>query len=364
MKIAILTTGFGYGGAERVAVALANWLSSKNVNVSLISIVKSEMPNYSYDSKLNFCINEEASNGGLKALLQRKRYVSMKLKEIQPDIIFSMFISCTILALPYRFFSPKKKKAKLIVSERNNPYVIYNKLTKLIVKFTSYFVDGYVFQTERVKKFFPNKIVKKGTVIHNPISNDLINDIKYIPFIKRKKIITAVGRLSEQKDYYTMIMAFEIIAREKPDYKLVIFGDGELKEKLISFAESLGLKDKIEFMGNKKDAIVTVSESMCYILSSKYEGMPNSLLEAMAVGTPSVSTNCDFGPADLINDGVNGYLVEPGDAEMMANKVIKILDSEETWKKISKKSLEILKDHSVDSCYESYYDYFNQVLER
>ena len=159
-------------------------------------------------------------------------------------------------------------------------------------------------------------------------------------------------------------MAFEIIAMEKPDYKLVIFGDGELKEKLISFAESLGLKDKIEFMGNKKDAIVTVSESMCYILSSKYEGMPNSLLEAMAVGTPSVSTNCDFGPAELIDDNVNGYLVEPGDAEMMANKVIKILDSEETWKKISKKSLEILKDHSVDSCYESYYDYFNQVLER
>ena len=116
--------------------------------------------------------------------------------------------------------------------------------------------------------------------------------------LERRKAITAMGRLTYQKDYPTLIKAFGNFYNRHPDYKLEIYGFGDEKKSLCCLTHDMGLDDCVKFEGAVKDAILKVASSSCYVMSSIYEGMPNALMEALAVGTPCVSTDCLFGPAE------------------------------------------------------------------
>ena len=128
-----------------------------------------------------------------------------------------------------------------------------------------------------------------------------------------------MGRLTKQKDYETLIDAFKLIHDTHSNFELFIFGDGVEKNNLIECVKKNGLEEFVVFKGLDKNALNTVYEATCYVLSSQYEGMPNALMKAMAVGTPCVSTNCDYGPSDLISNGISGLLVPGGDVNEIAN---------------------------------------------
>lgn len=136
--------------------------------------------------------------------------------------------------------------------------------------------------------------------------------------------LLACGRLTKQKDYPTLFRAFALLSGT--GVKLKIIGDGEERLTLLQMAARLGISDRVTFLGFQRDPYIHMRQADIFVLSSRWEGFGNVLVEAMAMGTPVVSTDCPHGPAEIITDGANGLLVPPGDPEKLAAALQRLID--------------------------------------
>ena len=184
---------------------------------------------------------------------------------------------------------------------------------------------------------FSNKIVE--------MSNEPIDDEK-CSNIKTKKVI-AVGRLVNQKNFELIIRAFKVVL-ESVDAHLIIIGEGEKRDELVKLIEELNIVNKVYFAGFKINPHNYVKNSDLFVLSSLYEGLPNSLIEAIAVDTPAIATNCLSGPSEILLDGEGGDLVEVGNVEQLSKSIIKNLSDREYSKAKQKIAFEHLNRFSYD----------------
>ena len=122
------------------------------------------------------------------------------------------------------------------------------------------------------------------------------------------------------------------------------------------------MQNNVFLPGNTESALLEVAKSQVFLLTSRFEGMPNALMEAMACGVPSISTDCDMGPAELISDGENGYLVPVDDVDAITQKLELLIDDERLRKQISNNSRKIVEEHSVQKIYREYLDYFLRIV--
>ena len=152
--------------------------------------------------------------------------------------------------------------------------------------------------------------------------------------VERKEIVT-VGRLEPQKNQKLLINAFSELAKKFPDYTLVIYGEGSLRKKLEKYIESKGLKDRVFLPGAKNNIQEYIKDASLFVLSSDYEGIPNALIEAMAIGLPCVSTDCSPGGArELITNGENGVIVECRNSNELATAMARLLTDRESAKRM------------------------------
>ena len=361
MKILFLVTHLMGGGAERTVSYLSKYMAHNGCEVSILSITDDIF--YQIDPKVNLVtlgIDSKSNNlfDRIFKALKRRILIEKNIKEIAPDVVFCIMPPNVKHTIRLR----KKMKFKVITSERANPNFISNsKTTEFHFKMFDA-SDGVVFQTDRAKKLFKEDIQKKSVVIHNAVGNELVYECPHA--LERKNTISAMGRLSDQKDYPTLIKAFAAVLKKHPDFTLEIYGDGPDKNKLINHIDELGLSDKVILRGVHGDAILQMANSACYVMSSKFEGMPNALMEAMGIGLPCVSTDCPFGPAELIEDGVNGVLVPVGDAEKMADSISKFIEDKEFAAKCGENAKKILQNHSIESISKQYLDFICDVVNQ
>lgn len=355
MKIVVLMGALKMGGAERVAVTLSSYLAQK-VDTYLICFDKNK-PSYEIDKNIKFINNKENYNGKLSGICGRIKFLKKTLREINPDIIFTMFYDINIYALIYKILY--NHKVKIISSERCNPHEI-SCLSRFLSYSSSLFCNGFVFQTAQAQEMYPKITQRKSVVIHNAISNPLLKNID-LSKINKTKTITTMGRLERQKDYETMIKACIPVFKQYPDYKLMIYGEGSKQDSLTKLIKDNNLEKNVFLEGNKQDAIKYVASSEIFLLTSLYEGMPNALIEAMALGIPVISTDCKMGPGELIVDGMNGFLVPVGDVSSISNRILELLKDAKLRKKISNNCLKIRESHSIDKIYGMYLNYFMKV---
>ncbi len=360
MKIVILMGSLTMGGAERVATTLASYLSKHDVETYLISFDKNES-SYFIETSVHFINNKDCKRTGkYKGIKQRISFLFDTLNEIKPDLIFTMFCVTNIYALLYKFFG--NRKVKVVSSERCNPKSKDRKgIKEILNKFSSTKCDGFIFQTEKAKKCYSKKVQKKSIVIHNAVSNPMLNEVD-TSTLMTKNVISSMGRLEEQKAQDIMIKAFEPIARSYPDYKLIIYGEGSKRKDLEKLISKLNLQKNVFLPGNDEKAILKVAQSKIFVLTSRFEGMPNALIEAMALGIPSISTDCDMGPSELINSGENGYLVAVDDINDITNKLELLINDEKLRNFISENSKKINETHSIDKIYGKYLKYFKEII--
>ena len=363
-KVMFHINSLGKGGAERVVANLSKEFVKKNIAVVVATEweAKDEYPLEEQVSRLGVGLSEEeeALPGATKRKLRKKRLREAILRE-KPDVVYSFCRNANYRAV----MAASGTKVPVIISVRSDPNVDYASAKHKIISAYLYGkAAGAVFQTPDARDFFPGFVAKKSTVIINPLHE------KYLGrgiSKERRKAIVSVGRFHEAKDQLVLIKAFELLMADYPEYRLEFYGDASEDNTIAMVKEYIAshrLKDRVILKGGSDSLEKDIFDAAVFVLSSKYEGMPNALMEAMALGLPVVSTDCPCGgPASIIRDGENGLLVKVGDAEEMAAAIKKYLDHPEKAEELGREAALIQTKAAPDAVAQSWISYAEKIMK-
>lgn len=336
MKIVFVLPDMPGGGTERVVALLSNEFVKRGYQVTILLFAGGQIA-YPLDERIEIHISGQASGGNMLLRLKRLRDMRRYYKRNPGCCIFAFSAMGAVFSVLAAAGIPHY----MLISERNDPAKYehqrirnwaYSKANKL------------VFQTEEVKNCFDEKIRKKAIVIPNPIANDIPEPFEG----KRKKRIVSVARLQKQKNHKLLIDAFAEFVKQYSDYELHLFGIGELEEELKEQVRQLGLEKSVIFRGFSDNVKEEIIDSAMFVLSSDYEGISNSMIEALAMGIPVISTDCPVGGSRIyIENNVSGLLIPVGDKGALVNAMEKIAGNEEFARQLSENSVKIRVDYGL-----------------
>lgn len=356
MRVASVAYLHGNGGAERQIVMLSNYLAKIGHEVHIV-ILNENKSYYPIDESV---IQHDLTHKehGMFRIIHRWRALIHELKKIHPDIT----INFNYQSAYFEALVPRSVCGKIIYSERGDPFDSeYSGILGIVRSITLNKIDGFVFQSEGARDYFCKEIRDRSLVIHNPIS---ILSGKYSLPEKRDNRIVNVGRLHPQKNQTLLIKAFSKVHQLYPEYILEIYGDGALRDNLENLAHEIGIDDVVRIYPSTKDVFDRIRTASLFAFTSDYEGMPNALMEAMALGLPCVSTDCRPGGArSLIDDGVNGILVPVRNEKKLVEMIIFVLANKNIADKLSSNAISITDTHSPDEIYRKWEKYLLSLIK-
>ena len=356
MKIACVGYMHGKGGAERQLLMLANALSERGNEVYLIALADC---NILYDVSPNVqVIDLSDSKNVIPNLLKRYLRLHKTFKSIKPDISIHFWIATVFLT----FFIKKKIRGKMVFAERTDPGdQCYSGWIGVLRKRIFPKLDGFVFQTPYARDYFDEGIQKKSIVIGNSIK--IKEECYSKPCTQREKKIVSVGRLADTKNQKLLIDAFGDFHKKFPDYKLEIYGEGPLRQKLQEQINNLQIEDYAFLCGNTDEIFKELYTATMFVLTSEFEGMPNALIEAMALGVPCVSTDCRPGGARmLIDNGRSGFITGLFDREELVDKMSYIVENPVRAAEMAELGMNIRNTNNSDVIYDKWVIFLEQVL--
>jgi glycosyltransferase involved in cell wall biosynthesis len=293
------------------------------------------------------------------------------IEKEKPDVILSFMWYPNATALFGKLIS--RTKVKLIISERTSTFIyeghFLNFLRNLAIRFLYPKADKIIFPSQdmankMVKIYW--RIKKKVNVIPNPVDIATINErtqatIEDPVYQARSNIIIAIGRISKEKGFSYLIRSISLLSKKSIDCKLVILGEGAESKNLQNLSKKLGVEDRVHFLGFKSNPYKYLACSTIFVLSSLYEGFPNVLLEAMALGVPSIATRCPTGPEEIITDEVDGILVPSADEKALANAIKKLLLDKDLRKRLSEAARKKADNFRVEKIIKQYEDVIDNV---
>lgn len=209
--------------------------------------------------------------------------------------------------------------------------------------------------------YFPNYIRKKSVILPNSLNPAFIR--RRYEGERRKEIVT-VGRIDSNKNQKMLVEAFLEIAEEYPDWKCILYGDGEGRKDIEMLLQNHAAGERVVLAGRQDNIHEKIYESSIFVLPSNCEGMPNALIEAMALGLAVISTDCPCGgPRDLIEDGVNGILIPVGDKEVLKEKLCKLMSAPETMQHLGINATGIVQRLHPDAVNEAWKGYPEGVCQ-
>jgi glycosyltransferase involved in cell wall biosynthesis len=423
MHILILINSLTSGGAERVTVNLSSYLVEKGYKVTVVTVKKKEREFYVLDSRvsriyldstqsawrssrivaslkqyikrfavlrvivrrlilwglpldrisLSRTINRLTPSGILNRFFLFRTLKSVKpirkvIKQLRPDIVLGMMTSNAVRAIIASFGLP----TKVIVSERNFPgrKKTNYRWAKLRRRFYR-FADGHVVQTHKISCWLRKHTGASNIVI---IPNAVTYPIASLPPIlapekvvgKEGKVILAVGKLHEQKGFDLLISAFHRIAQHAPGWMLVILGKdvktGNQRQNLQQQVDELNLSDRVKMPGCAGNILDWYRRADIFVLSSRYEGFPNALLEAMANGCSCISYDCDTGPSEIIINEQNGLLIAPEDIDSLAEAMERLVKDEKLRAHIAANAIKVRENFSQHRIMDMWIQFFEEVL--
>ncbi len=363
MKVVCYINDLRDGGAQRAMSVLANGLAARGHQVSLVTEYVSAT-DYPLHSQVHRHVLEgEFSNRPQSGQISRnvKRIATLRkiCKQQNADILISFMEDANLRGiLATRFL-----KTKNLISTRIDPRILMkSKAKKIQLLCVNPLADGCVFQTEDAQSCLPVRLQKKSKIIFNPVSDSFYN-IQGSP-LKEKRIVSC-GRLSKQKRFDLLINAFDKVCEDFPEYSLEIYGVGELQEQLQAQIASLHRADRIRLMGRCEDVPNTIKDASLFVLASDFEGLPNALMEAMALGLPVISTDCGGGGARaLIQNGVDGRIVPCDDVAALSDAIREALSDLDTTKCRGEQAGIKAKNFSSDCVVAQWEAYIKQICEQ
>ena len=359
MKLLFLNTNIGYGGASKMMVWVANQCAQKGYDVTFLTYRDKDVKQ-PLDSKVKLVQKNLEDTGGDVNLLLSVKWLHRYIKVNRFDIGVA-FLSPSMLRMA---LADKVTIIKFLFSHRADPYYkspiqsFKSKVVNWINTWAFKHADGFVFQTAMAKAYYADSIQKRSIVIPNPIrpmqrTEERKDNIR--------KSFVAVGRLDlKQKRQDVMIEAFNIISNKYPDFKLEIYGDGEDETIIKNMASS---NPNILLMGKTSNVASAIQNAWATILSSDFEGIPNSLLESMSLGVPSIATNCSpGGAAMLIRNKENGLITPRGNVQALAEAMEYMITHPKEAEIMGKVGFEVNTIYAENIIANKWKDFINTIL--
>lgn len=382
LHIAFYIGALSKGGAERVFINLAEYFLSVGYDVTFITQYKKEdeYPLPDQASRYISDLTETELGGRIGNFFRRISKLHGIIRLSSPDLLMTTIGKANFMAIVCSAFLP----TRVVVSVVAEPSLEYpTKAMRILAQTLFAEADGIVMQTGRQQRFLRYALRKRSVILPNSVSPRFIPSEEELKkrealYLKRDadeapdpasgqdqaytRRIYMVGRMDENKNQLMGIQAFGQLAADYPDATLTVCGDGPLREKLMEVVGTYKLDDRIDMPGSVDDVPGRLLGAYAFLLTSDTEGMPNTLLEAMSLGVPCISTDCPCGgPAQIIDDGVNGLLVKTGDTDGLTAALRKLLEDPELACRIGFNAYESLKDYRPERVNALWKDYFDCI---
>lgn len=362
MKILFYQNSLQAGGTERAVALLANYVAGQGDEVTIF--LKDETPSfYPLDTQIRLIhLGTARSSRSKWAAVKNNLYGISRLRSAlrvcKPDVVLCFGSVSNSL---FQAWLVKGHRCKLIGSERANPLEWPKSFWLKITPWLSTKCDGFMFQTTGARSLYPVKTQKKSIILQNSIDSQTFKQAEK-PWDARAGVC-AVGRLDSGKCFDDLFRALAIVHKRFPGVHLDLYGDGPERARLEELADTLDIGTTVTFRGNSQQIISEYAKHRLFVMTSKSEGMPTVLLEAMASGCACVSTNCDFGPSDLIRDGENGFLVPVHDIDAVADRLCRLLEDDALSRRLGEAAKKIRETNSVEKLGEAFRTYLYQVAK-
>lgn len=347
----------GYGGAGKMIVKLADALAERDDFEVILYVEEQVGKHYPMSNKVKVWQETQFFSNYYIRHFQQMFQLRKRVAEIKPDLIISFQTNQNALSV----FATRGRNIPVIVSERGDPYQYSNIVAKLKIWMINK-AEGGVFQTHRAMAYYGKKLQSRSRVIYNPCPTDKVERPLWE---NRKDEIAYVARFDiQQKRQDVMVEAFVEVVEKHPEMKLVFYGKGEPDIDIIKqLVEKKGISDNVVFKGLVTDVIDKIKGSKLFVLSSDYEGLPNSLIEAMVAGLSCVSTGCSPGGAkELITDYENGIVVPCADPQALADAINYMLDNPVVADEMGRKAQEICERLKPEKIFAQWNEYIDSIL--
>ena len=350
MKLLFFIASLKCGGAERVSVMLCNHWAEHGWDVTLATFDDGSVPPFFPPAPGVRHVTlglQRRSTGVAHSVMNNFRRVPRLRRfvaEVRPDRIVSFIDGTNVLAL----LAARGTGIPVIVSERIDPAQHPIPVPwKLLRRVLYPWARAVVLQTRAAASYFPASWASRIAVIPNPVARLAPSPKTESPEGRRRRIV-GMGRLERQKGFDLLLRAFASIAPEHPGWELTIFGEGPEREALAALIARRGLAERISLPGATSDVAGVLRGADLFVLSSRYEGFPNVLCEAMACGLPVIAFDCRNGPAEIIRDGVDGVLVPAEDDVALAAAIARLADDPEARRRLGARAVEVADRFSVE----------------
>jgi glycosyltransferase involved in cell wall biosynthesis len=370
MRLLIFISSMGSGGAERVSANLANYWATKEFEITIVTLCQQSLDFYELHPAVKRIAMELAGENAnaLTGLWQNiRRVIALRrlLRQIQPDIALGTMTSANVLLALAAWGLPN---LRTIGAEHNHPpqlplgffwetlrshtYCLLNAVTALASEGENWITS--------------NTNAQKVSVIPNavtwPLSGQKPRISPNVIIKSERQILLAVGRLEMQKGFDWLIEAFANLAGDHPDWDLVILGEGSLRPMLEETVRKSDLDDRIFLPGRAGNMGEWFESADLFVMSSRFEGFPMTLVEAMAHGLAAVSFDCDTGPRDIIHHELDGLLVPQGDITELTSALDRLMSDAFTRQRFAERAVEVRERFSMEKVTGMWEKLFEEIL--
>lgn len=368
MRITFTITQLEGGGAERVMVLLAKAFLKRGHVVTVITLSSKATDFYTLPPEIHrFDLNLKYKSPtfihGILNTVVRLAQIRNAIHTSQPDIVIAFMASMNIFTV----LSLLKTNYPVIGTQHCNPRILpIGQPWEMLRQPTYRRLQRLVSVSQGVDDEFTWLPKSRRAVIYNPVLP--VNDVQDPPQYPKgvnpsKKWVTAMGRLIPVKGFDLLLTAFRKIADQHPDWQLLILGEGELRTELENQRDRLDLSECVVFTGQISDPFSLLQRSKLFVLSSRSEGFPMALGEALSCGLPAIATDCSKGIRELMRDGIDGIVVPNQDETALATAMSKLMSDDTKRNQFASRASEVVERVSLEKVLDQWEKLIFTVLQ-
>ena len=366
MRVTFVIASLTSGGAERVMSTMANWWARHGWTVTILTIADTP-PFYPLDARVTLRPLHLAAVSGspIRAIwnnLRRIAVLARAVRSTKPDVVISFLDQTNVQTL----LATRGLRRPVIVSEHTDPartypeYLQLGRPWRLLRRLTYPWAARVLVLTRTVQQYFPPSLQPKIVILPNPVEVAPPGEVAQPA---RRQLVT-MGRFNREKGFDLLLDAFARVAPKHPEWDLVIWGDGDIREELESQRAYLKLEDRVTFPGRTTAPHDRLREADLYVLSSRREAFPMALAEAMGCGLPAIAFDLPSGPGEMIRHGKDGLLVPSGDMPALAEALDSLMGDDDRRQAMAAHAPEILDRYGVDGVMRRWSELVETVVSR